>query len=302
MSHIFLPTAPLFPGAKIAVIAPSSPFDRDDFAKGLARLRLRYQVVMDEGIFGAYRFFAGDDDDRLRILQNALDDDTIRGIFCARGGYGAMRLLPRLRLPESSSKTAKALVGFSDITALHLAFQSKGWRSLHGPVITQLGRLKNDAADTLFRVLESPSCLPSFHRCRPVNAGRSEGVVLGGNLSVLTRLLGTPFMPDMRGAILFIEDVGERPYRLDRMMAHLSLAGVLDQISGVALGAFTDCDDGRFRGEEVILEFLRPLKIPVVAGIPSGHGLENMPIPLGARAVLSGDDGSLTFLEGLSGC
>lgn len=294
MSQDYLASSPLRPGDRVAVIAPSSPFDREAFGKGLDRLRSRYEVTFDEGIYGADRFFAGSDADRLRMLQNALDDDGVRGIFCARGGYGAMRLLPGLRLPERP----KPLIGFSDITALHLAFQAKGWRSLHGPVLTQLGRLGDDAVQALFQTLEAPET-PSALSGRPVREGSAEGVVLGGNLSVLTRLLGTPFMPDMRGAILFIEDVGERPYRLDRMMAHLSLAGVLSSVAGVALGAFTDCDDARFRGEEVVLDFLKDLGVPVVAGLPVGHGLENMPLPLGAKAVLCGDDGTLRYLEGI---
>ncbi len=284
-------------GDRVAVAAPSSPFDREAFDRGLSVLAARYRVSIDDGIYDAERFFAGPDSERLRILQEALDDDSIRAIFCARGGYGAMRLLPGIRWPSAP----KVLVGFSDITALHLACQQHGWKSLHGPVVTQLGRLDGSTAEALFDALENPHGRIVLRGERGTD-GRAAGPVIGGNLSVLTRLLGTPFLPNLRGAILFIEDVGERPYRLDRMMAHLELCGVLDAVSGVALGALTDCDDQRFRGEDVVMDFVRAHALPCVKSLPVGHGLENMPVPLGCRAQLDGAAGTLTFEEsGVSG-
>ncbi|MDR0966115.1 MAG: LD-carboxypeptidase [Myxococcales bacterium] len=296
MSSLFCPAPALAPGDVVSVIAPSSPFDRAAFDRGLQRLSERYRPRLAPDLFACERYLAGSDARRLQALNEALADAESRAIFCARGGYGAMRLLPGLKLPE----TPKVLVGFSDITALHAALQVNGWRSLHGPVLTQLGRLDEAMARALFDCLESGTHLPRFVG-EAVVPGVVEGPVLGGNLSVLTRLIGTPFLPALDGAILFLEDVGERPYRLDRMLQHLALAGGLARVAGVALGDFTDCDDEhlQLRGAAFVREELARQGVPCVAGLRVGHGLDNWPLPLGARARLDGAAGTLCFVEGV---
>jgi muramoyltetrapeptide carboxypeptidase len=285
----------LKPGDRVAVVAPSSPFPREPFERGLARLAQRYRPVMDPGIGSAERYLAGSDDRRLAELSRALGDAEVAAVFCARGGFGAMRLLRRLRLPDRPV----VLVGFSDITALHAAFQRAGRVSVHGPVVTQLGRLDEPAVRHLFALLEDPGARPCL-RGTPVVPGRAEGPVVGGNLSVLTRLLGTPFWPDLDGAILFFEDVGEPPYRLDRMWQHLDLSGALDRVAGVAMGTFVDCDDpeGRWGAAEVLGELAARRGLPCVLGLPAGHGDVHLSFPLGARAVLDGGAGTLEFTEG----
>lgn len=293
----FRPVPAIEPGDAVSVIAPSSPFDREAFERGLRRLAERYRPRVSDGIFSRERYLAGDDERRAEELNEALSNDESRAIFCARGGYGAMRLLPSLSLP----RRPKILVGFSDITALHAALQRQGWRSLHGPVLTQLGRLDAGAAREMFACLESASHRPELTGV-PVAAGVAVGPVLGGNLSVLTRLVGTPFLPSLDGAILFLEDVGEAPYRIDRMIQHLKLASLTDHLAGVALGAFTDCggDERPNGGDVAIAEFGR-LGIPCVAHLAVGHGRENAPLPLGARARIDGTRGTLCFLEGAIG-
>ncbi|MGC4122447.1 MAG: LD-carboxypeptidase [Myxococcales bacterium] len=234
--------------------------------------------------------------DGSRSFQAALDAPDTRAVFCARGGYGAMRLLAKLTLP----KIHKPLVGFSDVTALHGAMQAAGRVSVHAPVVTHLGALGASAAEPLFELLERPGARPVL-RGRPVVEGRPvEGPVVGGNLSVLTRLIGTPFMPPLDGAILFFEDVGERPYRLDRMWQHLALSGAFSRLRGIALGEFEDCGEpkGGWTAEEVLGDLARATGLPCVIGLPVGHGRANQPFPLGARARLDSAAGTLTFLEG----
>ena len=209
-----------------------------------------------------------------------------------------MRLLPRLDLAAFAA-SGKPLVGFSDVTALHLALYRAGGRSVHGPVVTRLGEEPPDSVERLFSLLERrgpPAPIPG----RTLVAGVAEGPVIGGCLSLVSRLVGTPYLPALDGAILFLEEIDERPYRLDRMWTHLSLAGVLDRVAGIALGDLTGCDepDGSHGGAEVLEELVRALGKPAIAGLPVGHGKVNLAIPHGARGRLA--DGALSFLEGLS--
>jgi muramoyltetrapeptide carboxypeptidase len=197
------------------------------------------------------------------------------------------------------------LIGFSDITALHQWQQRHGLISIHGPVLTQLGRLGRATSERLFSLLESGSPAEPLYGTATFVEGSAEGPLLGGNLSVFTRLLGTPFMPNLDGAILLLEDVGERPYRLDRMWMHLELAGVFRRVSGIALGSFTHCEEPEHRAQQEVSytshDLLRELAVatglPCVAGFPIGHGDVNEPVPLGVRVRLDGAAGRLTFLE-----
>jgi muramoyltetrapeptide carboxypeptidase len=295
---IFHKARALRPGESVAVIAPAGPFDRESFEAGVAVIAERYRVQYDPGIFQRHRYLAGDDQRRLAELNHALADHSIRGIFCARGGYGTMRLLQKLQ-PQGSAKLAKPLVGFSDITALHQWRQSQGIVSIHGPVLTQLGRLGRPTSERLFSLLESNAPAKPLHGTTSFVEGIAEGPLLGGNLSVFTRLLGTPFMPALDGAVLLLEDVGERPYRLDRMWTHLELAGVFRKVSGIALGSFTHCEerDANYSSLEVLRELAVATGLPCAIGFPIGHGDINEPVPLGVRVRLDATTAQLTFME-----
>lgn len=215
--------------------------------------------------------------------------------------------VPEPHLPVRGPMTAqpqagplqKPIVGFSDITALHQWQQCHGRISIHGPVLTQLGRLGRATSERLFSLLESSTPAEPLHGTATFVEGTAEGPLLGGNLSVFTRLLGTPFMPNLDGAVLLLEDVGERPYRLDRMWTHLELAGVFRKVRGIALGSFTQCEERgeSYTGEEVLRELAVATGLPCVAGFPIGHGDINEPVPLGVRVRLDGAAGRLTFLE-----
>ena len=287
------------PRDRVAVIAPASAFDRASFEAGLALISARYRAEHGPEVFERHRYLAGDDARRLGELTAALEDPDIRAVFCARGGYGATRLLERLAA-ASSPGPPKVLVGFSDITALHLWMQSRGRISVHGPVLTQLGRLPAPTCERLFSLLESAEPPPPLTGALTHVGGVAEGPLLGGNLSVFTRLLGTPFMPALDGAILVLEDQGERPYRLDRMWTHLELAGVFSRVRGIALGSFTGCEekDASYTSDEVLGDLARATGLPCAGGFPVGHGEANEPLPLGARVRLDADRRTLTFLEG----
>ena len=288
----------LHPHDRVAVIAPASGFDRDSFEAGLALIGARYDAAYGPGVFERHRYLAGDDARRLSELTAALADPGVRAVFCARGGYGATRLLGYLGAGGPPGP-AKPLIGFSDITALHLWLQAHGRVSIHGPVLTQLGRLAQTTSQRLFDLLESTAPAPPLHGTEAYAGGVAEGPLLGGNLSVLTRMLGTPFMPALQGAVLLLEDQGERPYRLDRMWTHLQLAGVFAQVRGIALGTFSSCEepDAQYTSRDVLRELAQATGLPCAAGFPIGHGEVNEPVPLGVRVRLDADAASLTFLE-----
>ena len=281
------------------MVAPAGPVDRERCEAGLQILAARYQPVLDEALFVRTRFLAGDDGRRLDELTAALADDSMKAIFAARGGYGSLRLLPKLRVADVASRPPKPVVGFSDITALHLTLQAAGWISVHGPTVTQLGTQPREVSERLFQLLESSASLAPPLAGVPLVGGIAEGPLLGGNLSLLTRLLGTAYLPPLDGAVLVLEDVGERPYRLDRMWTHLALAGVFDQVRGIALGELTDCEEpnGDYTSAEVIAALAMETGLPCLGGLPIGHGALNMPVPLGVRVRLDADAGHLEFLE-----
>jgi muramoyltetrapeptide carboxypeptidase len=290
----------LHPGDPVAVIAPAGPFDRPAFEAGLTVIGRRYRVRYDERIHARHRYLAGDDDRRLAELTAALADPETKAVFCARGGYGSMRLLGKLSaLAATPAIIRKPLIGFSDITALHQWLQSRGLVSIHGPVLTQLGRLSAQGPERLYSLLESASPAQPLTGTATYVGGAVEGPLLGGNLSVITRLLGTPFLPPLEGAILLLEDVAEQPYRLDRMWTHMELAGVFRQISGIVLGSFIGCEqrDASYTGADVLRDLAAATGLPCAAGFPIGHGDINDPVPLGVRARLDADARRLTFLE-----
>jgi muramoyltetrapeptide carboxypeptidase len=291
---------PVRPGDRVAVVAPAGPFERSALEAGVALIGDRYRVRYDEHIYSRQRYLAGNDERRLAELTTALSDPEVKAVFCARGGYGAMRLLTKLAAWATSSRLpAKPLIGFSDITALHQWLQSSGLASIHGPVLSQLGRLPAESAQRLFSLIESTLPPEPLVGTDSYVGGTVEGPLLGGNLSVFTRLLGTPFLPPLDGGILLLEDVSEQPYRLDRMWTHLELAGVFRRLKGIVLGQFIGCEprDGGFTAAEVLRELARGTGLPCAAGFPIGHGDVNEPVPLGIRVRLDADSVRLTFLE-----
>jgi muramoyltetrapeptide carboxypeptidase len=294
----------LRPGSVVRVVAPSGPVPRDAFAAGLEPLRARYDVRFEEPeVFARDGFLAGPDEQRLRALRAALEEPDVEAVIMARGGYGLLRLLPFLE-PALFTRRPRALVGFSDGTALLAAAARAGVASIHGPVVTQLGNLPESDRVALYAGLERPGPSPLCDGLEEIIPGRVQGPLLGGNLEVFSRLVGTPYLPDLSGAILFFEDLGERPYRVDRMITHLDLAGVFGAVSAVVLGDFSSCRepaatrDESPTADEVLLERLGRLPIAVARGGAFGHGTRNLALPYGALCELDTPSGTLVTLEG----
>jgi len=275
------------------VVAPAGPFDEEAFRAGLAWLGERYEVVHRPDIFAKTGYLAGDDARRLGELLDAVADPSVDAVVCARGGFGATRLLPGID-PALVREANKMIVGFSDITALHSVWARAGVRSIHAPMVAALGCASDTLRERWIDTLEHPGIARSWDLCplnpkpRPVS-----GLLAGGNLAVLGALVGTPFAPRLEGRILFIEDVGERPYRIDRILTTMKQAGGLQGLAGLVVGAFTEGDPGPdgVSIEEVLTDHFGDAPFPVLTGFPAGHIAENEPIPLGAEAVI--EDGRL---------
>jgi muramoyltetrapeptide carboxypeptidase len=290
---------PLQPGDAVAVVAPAGPFTADRLEKGLAVLAGRgYRVRTGPHLHRATRYFSAPDAERALDLAAAFADPEVRAVFAVRGGYGAMRLLPRIDW-AAAARTGKPLVGFSDVTALHLALLAAGGRSVHGPVVTRLGEEREPSLERLFALLETGAAPPALAG-RTVVPGCAEGRLVGGCLSLVSRLVGTPYLPSLDGALLLLEDVAEKPYAIDRMWTQLQLAGVLDRVAGVVVGDLTSCEEpgAGYSAAEVVEDLLRDLGRPAAIGLPIGHGDVNLAVPLGARAIL--EDGALRFVDGLA--
>ncbi|HYD39369.1 MAG TPA: LD-carboxypeptidase [Anaeromyxobacter sp.] len=283
-------------GDVVRVIAPASPFDPELLAQGLVALRDRLGFVPRhrDDMFSRRRYLAGDDARRLDEWREAVADPEARAIFCARGGYGTMRILRGVDAAPLLARP-KVLVGFSDITALHAVLNRAGLATVHGPVLTQLGRAPQAAVEHLAALLTrgpaaaaegTPAPGAGLAGTAVIRPGVVEAPLLGGSLTLLAHLCGTGLLPSLAGAILAIEDVDEKPYRLDRYLTHLRLAGALEGVAGIALGQFTDCDAQGVRGEDVMGDWAAELGVPAIQGLPFGHEDANFALPLGARARL----------------
>jgi muramoyltetrapeptide carboxypeptidase len=284
---------PLGPGARIALVAPSSPFDADAFERGVEKLRRRYEVSYSAEIFEHKGYLAGSDELRLRELRAALANPKLDAIIAARGGYGATRIAP-LIAADDVRKRSPLLVGFSDITALHALWAHAGVSSLHASMVAALGRASDAQLERFCAALEDR--FPEHHGGLTTLApGVAEGILLGGNLAVLTALIGTSLFPPLHDAVLFIEDVGERPYRVDRMLTTWRHAGVLRGVRGIVLGAFEQGEAGAdgVTLDDVLRERLHDLAIPVAASFPAGHIDDNHELPFGRRVTLDASHGVL---------
>lgn len=262
-------------------MAPASPFSLERYHAGLAILR-RIGVPVHEPatLFAEERYLAGPDATRRNALLSALRKGPATLVLAARGGYGCTRLLPLLPRTISGYGT---LCGFSDVTALLYWFARAGGDAVHGPVVTQLPDLDSDSLHAFERFVRGGE-LPVIHGMT-LRGGHAEGRVIGGNLSLICALLATPFAPDFRDVILFLEDVGEPAYRIDRMLTQLRQHGVFERVRGVLLGEFTGTEPALLAALQQ--ELTETLRVPLLTGAPIGHGARNLPLMHGAHARLS---------------
>jgi muramoyltetrapeptide carboxypeptidase len=294
---------PLAPGARVALVAPSGILpDAAHIERAAQNARsLGWTPVLGENVSRLHGYLAGTDEERLADLNRALRDDTVDAIWCIRGGYGAMRILPGIDYDALSSRP-RPLIGFSDITALHAAIHREcGIVSFHGP--TARGEMTDFSRRSFERALiEQTDPCGHAPQARVLRSGKATGRLAGGNLALVTALLGTPWSVDFNGAILVLEDVDEAIYRVDRMMRQLLLAGALSQCVAMIAGDFRPPSGESAAQNRALDDVLREVAdeagVPCLAGAPFGHIDDQWTLPLGARAVLDTDDLSLHVVAG----
>lgn len=288
----------LRPEGVIGIAAPASPFDMELFGQGLALVEGQgYRTLCPEAVYARRGYLAGDDRQRAAALQALFDDPLVDAIFCARGGFGSMRLLAHLDF-EKIRNNPKVLVGFSDVTALlNALFDRCGLVGFHGPVVTSLADTDARTVDGLFAALNpsAPLGLP-VDKGKTLAPGTATAPLCGGNLTTLCHLIGTPFAPSFDGKILLLEDVNEAPYRIDRMLSQMRMAGCFDGLAGLVLGAFNGCGSEE-ELKAVVEEIFAPLRIPILSGLAAGHGPVNLTVPIGLTATLNADEKRILFHE-----
>ncbi|WP_150291718.1 S66 peptidase family protein [Sphingobium estronivorans] len=305
----------LRPGDTVGLVEPAG-FTDDAFDLDLVKETIRAMGLVPKPVkhlVERYGYLAGTDAGRAADINAMFADPAVRAVFATRGGWGCARVLPFLDF-RTIRANPKLLIGFSDITALHLAFAARaGFVTIHGPnAASSWPRFSWDA----FRALAFDGATPTLvnpegredrlaqrsGRIRTLRGGRASGRLLGGNLTVLSTLMGTPWLPDFDGAILFVEDVSEQPYRIDRMLTQLSLAGLLGKVAGVVFGQCTDCGPsgasyGGFTLSEVLQQHLGKLGVPAFQGASFGHVASQFSLPVGCRAEIDADAGTIRLLE-----
>lgn len=291
----------LGPGSKIAIVSPSSIIKPQNVYNALPVLRDRgWEPVVSPHAFDRHGSFAGTDDNRYSDLAEALTDPGVDAILCSRGGYGAVHLLERLaRLPLED--TPKWLIGFSDISALHALLTSRGIASIHAPMAKALADNGADNADNraLLDFLAGEGLEYSLDPSPMNRPGDATGLLVGGNLSVISDLVGTPFDVIKPRRILFIEDVNEPIYKIERMLYQLRLSGVLADLAGLIVGKFSGCaPDADFASvNNIVADLTRDYYYPVAYDIPVGHVTHNIPLVCGAACSLSVGESSVEISQ-----
>lgn len=304
-------------GMTIGLIAPASNAgENEDIRYAIDVVKsLGFKVKTGKHLFDRTLYLAGEDKNRADDVNAMFADDEVDGIFALRGGYGSPRILPYLDY-EMIGRHPKVIMGYSDITALLNAITTQcGFVTFHGPVARQsfsdytLAEFRKVLMDSGKNIVigspppfeTGPGKVERTNRLTRIYPGKARGHLIGGNLSLLVKLLGTPYEPDFRGAILVLEDVNEEPYRVDGMLTHLWLAGRLQEVAGIVFGKCTDCESeggNSFSLEEVLENRCLPLKVPCIRGMMIGHVEDQTVVPIGGEAELDVEAGTLTLLKG----
>lgn len=296
-------------GNTIGVVAPASPAGKENTIKAKeALIKMGFKVKMGESCYSTHGYLAGTDDIRVRDLHEMFEDDAVDGIICLRGGYGTPKLLEKLDY-DIIAKNPKVFVGYSDITAIHTALNQKcNLVTFHGPMVfsNMASGLDEFTYDSFTKSIMSGSKIgnienPEGERIETLVGGKTEGELVGGNLALICATMGTPYEIDTRGKILFLEDIGEEPFRVDRMLTQLLLAGKLSDANGIILGDWNDCEPEKpeesLSLKEVFEEILLPLNKPTIYNLKSGHCTPMITLPLGVNTKLDADLGEVIIEE-----
>ncbi len=290
----------LQPRQTVAVVSPAGPAEQRHLDRGLQTLQnWDFKVKLGRQARGREDYFSGTDRQRLRDLVKAFSDPAVKAILCTRGGYGSGRLLPHL--PYSSiAKNPKIFLGFSDLTAVGWAiFARTGVVTFTGPLVSELGEGLPDLTHHSFQDLLLSAQPPEYlwnHSLEVIRPGEAAGRLFPGCLSLIVTLLGTPYCPNLTGAILLVEEIDEKPYQIDRMLTHLKNAGILRQISALLIGRMVNCWPAQPRAEhlqigDILLDLTSDHPIPILTNIPYGHHPERLTLPLGTRVEVSSTAG-----------
>ncbi len=284
-------------GDLMGVAAPCARFDQSLLNQGIDSLKqLGFAVRIPEQIYEKKRYLAGEDLCRAAVINELAADPDVKGIICARGGFGAMRMLAHLDWDLIQTRP-KLFVGFSDATALLTAvMQQAGSSVVHGPNLVSLAQPDALTLDAFFAAVTGTLTSVAVDQGVCLIPGKAKGVLAGGNLATLVHLVGTRFAPDFSGTVLFLEDVGEPAYKIDRMLSQMKMAGLFTHVSGVVTGAFTQCDQKEYL-PEIFDDIFAEYNIPVLMGLASGHGKTNLSLAMGHHVFLDADAGLLQWLK-----
>lgn len=288
--------APLTPGNVLGVCAPSARFDTDKFNLGIQVLeKLGFKIKVPKEIFKKKRYLAGDDILRADVINNLFSDPDIDGIICARGGFGAIRILDHLNW-NIIKQNPKPFIGFSDNTAILLAIiGATGNSVIHGPDVVSLARARKETIDAFYKIL-----MGSFNQIDITNgliikSGECSGVLKGGNMATISHLLGTKFQPDFKDCVLFLEDIGEPAYKIDRMLTQMKMAGLFAEIRGVITGSFENCDNDEYI-KEILSETFEEYNVPILSGLDAGHGEVNLSLCMGTRIKMNTESARIHWI------
>jgi len=276
-------------GDLMGVAAPCARFDHTLLLQGAACLKqLGFQVRIPEEIYEKKRYLAGEDLCRAAVINQLAADPDVKGIICARGGFGAMRMLPHLDW-ELIRNRPKLFVGFSDATALLTSvMQQAGLSVVHGPNLVSLAAPDPPTLNAFFAAVTGTLTAVTADEGISLKPGQAKGVLAGGNLATLVHLVGTRFAPDFSGTVLFLEDVGEPAYKIDRMLSHLKMAGMFTHVTGLVTGTFNKCEQKEYL-PGILDDIFSEYNIPVLMGLASGHGRTNLSLVMGQPVLLDAD-------------
>lgn len=305
MSPPLIKPRALQPGSHIRVVSPASPINPDQIEDGIKFLESAgYRVTLGDHVFDRLHYLAGRDEDRAADIMAAIRDDSVDGIVFSRGGYGCARLMPFLDI-DQMVQAKKPICGFSDITTLHLALNRRGLVSLHTPMLITWSLEREPwVYESFQRILRGENPIIAYTpRAETLTSGNAEGVLTGGCLCLLTDSFGTNYELDCKDKIVILEDVDEPAHRVDAMLTNLINNGQLSSAAGIVVGEMTNTDEsadpkiGNWSWREIVADRIAPLGIPAVVNFPLGHMRNMLSLPLGVRARLNADSGSLELLE-----
>lgn len=296
-------------GDTIGVIAPASPTTKENVDMVYNRLtKMGFKVKMGKSPKLRYGYLSGSDEIRSNDINEMFEDNEVDGIICIRGGYGTPRLLELIDY-DIIRNNPKVFIGYSDITALHIAFtQISGLVTYHGPMAASdiIGDFDGFSKDSLLKIImgkdwDGKIINPEGEEITTINGGIAEGTIIGGNLSLICNTMGTPYEIDVKGKILFIEEIGEEPYKIDRMLNQLKLSGKLEEANAIILGDFNNCEKGKHDESlslaQIFEDHIKPAGKPTIYNLQGGHCNPMVTLPFGVKARLDADKKELIILE-----